>query len=86
MFKVFLVVVLSGAFAVMRALIPAHGVSREDVFKDMAHIWIGILIGAWFTLRSYKPLDGHLRRLYGWLIVFLIVVELVFALGGRFLF
>lgn len=46
MYKV-TVLLLSLAFAVGRVVLPAPGLDGGDVFKDLAHLWVGGLIGLW---------------------------------------
>lgn len=40
------VVGLSAVFGVARLTLPAHGLQKRDVFKDLAHLWVGGLFGA----------------------------------------
>ena len=38
---------ISGIFGVLRFVVPVSGkINRNDIYKDLAHIWVGILIGA----------------------------------------
>lgn len=39
-------VVISVAFGVARFVVPVTGrVNKADIFKDLAHIWVGLLLG-----------------------------------------
>lgn len=71
---------LSFGFAISRFFVPVHGLSREDVYKDMAHVFIGILLGVY--VRGRKDLEGH-SDYCGWLATGLIVVEVVAAIIRR---
>lgn len=49
MLFLFLVTVL---FGVLRFVVPVEGkINKQDIFKDLAHIWVGLLIGVAF----FKP-------------------------------
>lgn len=44
---------LTVAFSILRFLIPDSGqVASEDVFKDLAHIWVGFLVGMAYCNRE----------------------------------
>lgn len=37
---------ISICFAILRFVIPVEGkVNKKDIYKDLAHIWVGVLIG-----------------------------------------
>lgn len=39
-------IVVSVVFGVARFVVPVSGaINRADIYKDLAHIWVGILIG-----------------------------------------
>ncbi len=41
-------------FGYLRFVVPVSGkVNPSDIFKDMAHIWVGILIGAALVLGGW---------------------------------
>lgn len=40
-----LLIVCTG-FAIVRFYVPVHGINNADVFKDMAHLFVGGLFGA----------------------------------------
>lgn len=42
----FFVIAVCVAFAVLRLTLPVRGLDARDVFKDLAHVWVGFLIGA----------------------------------------
>lgn len=38
--------VVTAIFGVLRFVVPVAGeVNHADIFKDLAHIWVGVLIG-----------------------------------------
>lgn len=41
-----LVAAVSVVFGLLRAVLPVRGLDRRDVFKDLAHLWVGGLYGA----------------------------------------
>ncbi len=53
-------------FAVLRFALPSAGLNSNDIFKDLAHIFVGTLLGA--------ALCGVRRG--GWLFGAMVVVEL----------
>lgn len=43
---IFLLLV-SLAFGIARFIVPVEGkINKKDIFKDMAHLWVGFLFGA----------------------------------------
>ena len=42
----FCLLVATAAFAALRLLLPSHGLSPQDTFKDLAHVYVGGLFGA----------------------------------------
>lgn len=51
-------IAVSIAFGIARFIVPVSGkVNKADVYKDMAHIWVGVLIGIAVMDRSlwYLP-------------------------------
>ena len=50
-----LVVAIALGFAVLRFLLPAHGLRSEDLFKDAAHLFLGGLVGAGIGARRWWP-------------------------------
>ena len=41
-----ILVVVSIAFGVARFIVPVSGkINKGDIYKDLAHIWVGVLIG-----------------------------------------
>lgn len=53
-----LIVLLTLGFAVARFLVPVHGLNKGDIFKDLAHVYVGGLLGAAIVLLAI--LLGHL--------------------------
>lgn len=72
----FFVLLVSLAFGAARLALPSHGVSADDVFKDFAHIWVGILIGVAVAL-------GRKSKFYWFLVFALTCLELAAALLKR---
>ncbi len=65
---------ISAIFAVARFLVPVEGLSQADIFKDLAHLWVGFLFGAaWFK----KSDDDEEKILYWILPVTLTVIEVI---------
>lgn len=47
-------IVVSATFGVARFIVPVSGrVNRADIFKDLAHIWVGLLIGVAIVLGGW---------------------------------
>lgn len=63
--------VIMVTFAFMFAILRLYGINN-DIYKDFAHIFVGICIGAWLA-------DIRLK-LYGYMAVFLSILELLAAL------
>lgn len=40
-----ILIIISLGFSIARFLVPVRGLDFRDTFKDMAHIWVGILLG-----------------------------------------
>jgi hypothetical protein len=36
---------------ISRFVMPSHGIHTEDIFKDIAHLYVGGLFGAWFATK-----------------------------------
>jgi hypothetical protein len=57
---------LSAAFAVSRFFQPVRGLQVEDIYKDMAHIWVGGLLLAGLALflqgRRLAKVTGFIRE------------------------
>ncbi len=66
--------IVSVAIAISRFVVPVSGeLHTEDIYKDLTHIWVGILIGV-----------SLMRPTYWWLPAGLTVVEVVaFILRSR---
>lgn len=48
-----LLIPITIAFACLRIILPATGeIHQEDIFKDLAHIWVGVLLGVAITLKK----------------------------------
>lgn len=59
---------LSIVFVVLRFTLPVHGLDSKDIFKDLAHIFVGWLLGAWWVGRqSYCYYSNPLERIKYWL-------------------
>lgn len=44
---VFMFAAVTLMFSILRFVVPVSGkVNRADIFKDLAHIWVGVLLGA----------------------------------------
>ena len=44
-------------FGFLRFIVPVEGkINKKDVFKDLAHIWVGVLIGLAFVDERYGVL------------------------------
>lgn len=44
--KVIGALAVTAAFAILRFVLPVSGsVNHADIFKDLAHVWVGILFG-----------------------------------------
>ena len=44
----FVLVLCCLVLGVLRVLLPGHGLNQQDVFKDIAHLFVGGLYGAAF--------------------------------------
>jgi hypothetical protein len=78
-------------FAVLRPFQPPHGVDMKDFYKDMAHIWVGLMFGTGVLYGlifgvwgwdDFRPRNGNVYLL---LAIGLTVVEVVCAVGIRVL-
>lgn len=48
------ILLVSVIFVALRFILPFESkVVKKDIFKDMAHIWVGVLIGMAFYDSSY---------------------------------
>lgn len=48
------VIIISIVFVVFRFTLPFEGViNKADIFKDMAHLWVGFTFGLGTTNRKY---------------------------------
>ena len=72
-----LILVVTSLVGVSRFIVPISGLDAEDIYKDMAHLWVGFLFGAavycpWKLRNSYDCYnsDGD-EKVFLW----------VFALG-----
>ncbi len=73
------------AFAIARFIVPVHGLDHSDIFKDFAHIWVGILVGgagmAWWFEKKATGAEvygtPHTSTKMGFLAVTITVVEVV---------
>lgn len=43
---------LAFTIAIVRIIMPAHGIQSQDIFKDIAHLYVGGLFGAWFATKK----------------------------------
>lgn len=60
--------IVSVAVGGLRFVLPVSGgVNKADIYKDMAHLWVGGLIGAAIGFGSWWP--------FGWMAVGLTVLE-----------
>ncbi len=57
-----ILLVMCLVIAVLRVVIPAPGIRTDDIFKDLAHIFVGGLFGAAFTSHACK--GEHTGYLY----------------------
>jgi hypothetical protein len=81
---------VSLVFAVLRFIVPVSGkINKQDVYKDLAHLWVGFLLGFCFydfTMRYALEEDLFNWQLW-WLPLALTAVEVVAFLfrksGGR---
>lgn len=61
-------------FAVARFTLPVSGLDSRDMFKDLAHIWVGCLLGAAVFAPSYNqdrsdyPNDAGDRKILLWIL------------------
>lgn len=70
-------VVVSIIFGTLRAALPGSGLDFRDTFKDLAHVWVGLLLGGALVASYYKlPPRATLWALF----VLLCVVEVCAAL------
>lgn len=71
-------------FGFMRFAMPSHGLNFDDVFKDVAHVFVGGLFGAylygWACSGSWWPDAPPGQRLLGSLAIGLTVLEVVATL------
>lgn len=58
-------------FATLRLTLPVSGLNSADIFKDLAHVWVGIVIGLACGLRSWS---------FGTMAIGLTVLEVIAAL------
>jgi len=65
--------------AIIRFFIPPTRLSLSGSYQAIAHIFVGFLIGKYVVLPDYS------RTITRWVIIFLIVIELLVAIGGRIL-
>ncbi len=46
---------VSLVFAIARFIVPVEGtINHADIFKDMAHIWVGVLFGVAVAVSVFK--------------------------------
>lgn len=63
---------VSACFCSLRVALPSSGIDRGDIFKDLAHVWVGLILGAAIVTTHYKLPP----RVYLWaLFLLLIAVE-----------
>ncbi len=78
-------------FAVLRFTLPVQGLDFRDTFKDLAHIFVGWLFGAWWVGRqSYCYFSNPMERArywlqqkgwgYFWLAITIAVLEVIAAI------
>ena len=50
------VLIVAISFGIVRFMVPVHGLNDADIFKDLAHIFVGGLFGAAIaeTIRDYN--------------------------------
>lgn len=63
---------LAAFFAVARVARPGHGLRAEDVFKDLAHVFVGAVLGSACVTKS---------RFLWFVFVLLCVVEIIAAVA-----
>lgn len=50
----FVLIAVSVVFGVLRFIVPVSGkVEKKDIYKDLAHIWVGVLIGVAMVLGGW---------------------------------
>ena len=48
------IVLLTIIFAILRCILPTNGLNSADVFKDLAHCFVGGLFGAAITTKQLR--------------------------------
>lgn len=46
--------IVSFAIAIFRIFVPSMSELGADIFKDLAHIWVGGMFASWFCCRSLE--------------------------------
>lgn len=58
------------AVGVLRFIVPVTGgINHDDIFKDLAHIFVGILIGMACGVKKISP--------FGWMALGMTILEVV---------
>lgn len=58
------IILITASFGIARFFVPVSGkINNGDIFKDMAHIWVGILIGITIMDTRYWILPAGLTLL-----------------------
>lgn len=72
--KVTTIVIVSALLAAIRIAGCIH-----EAFQAIAHLWVGGLCGAFMLGRYFQP---SIRRLCGWLVVILSIIEVACFIAG----
>ncbi len=46
--------IVSFVIAIFRIFVPSMSELGADIFKDLAHIWVGAMFASWFCCRSLE--------------------------------
>ena len=52
------VLIVAISFGIVRFMVPVHGLNDADIFKDLAHIFVGGLFGAAIKGTARNRQDG----------------------------
>lgn len=62
-----LFIILTILFGLLRFILPSSGqINQEDIFKDLAHIYVGVLFGL-----------GYQEKFYRYLAYFITILEII---------
>lgn len=48
----YVLIAATAIIVILRFVLPVHGVNHDDIFKDVAHLFVGGLFGAWLLGRN----------------------------------